>query len=371
MSDAVDYELMAEALRLARRGLYSAHPNPRVGCVIVRDGCIVGAGYHRRTGEVHAEIHALREAGDAARGASVYVTLEPCSHYGRTPPCSDAVIAAGVDRVVAAMRDPDPRVAGAGLARLREAGIQTECGVLEGEVRELNAGFVSRMTRGRPWVRVKLAMSLDGRTAMPSGESRWITSEAARRDVQFLRARSGAIMTGIGTLLRDDPSLNVRLAPPVLGLDSEVLQPLRVVLDTELQTPPTARLFSLPGRTLIFTAVDDAHRTAALEHAGAEVVRSPRTEGGLDLVAVLEDLGRREINEVQVEAGAILAGALLQAGLIDELTLYVAPHVMGNEARGLLHLPGMDRMQDRIELDIRDVRSIGPDLRITAHPVSA
>lgn len=371
MSDATDYALMAEALRLARRGLYSAHPNPRVGCVIAKEGRIVGAGYHRRTGENHAEINALQEAGEAARGATVYVTLEPCSHHGRTPPCSDALIAARVARVVIAMADPNPRVAGEGLARLREAGIETESGVLEAEASELNAGFVSRMRRGRPWVRVKLAMSLDGRTAMASGESKWITSEAARHDVQRLRARSDAVMTGIGTLLSDDPALNVRLAADALGLDTNPLQPLRVVLDTELQTPPRARLFSQDGRILIVTAAEDAHRRRTLERAGAEVQLCSRSEAGLDLGAVLEALGQREINEVQVEAGALLAGGLIRAGLADELMLYVAPHLMGNEARGLLNLPGLDRMEDRIALDILDVRSVGSDLRITARPVDA
>jgi diaminohydroxyphosphoribosylaminopyrimidine deaminase/5-amino-6-(5-phosphoribosylamino)uracil reductase len=369
MPNAADHALMAEALRLARLGLYTAHPNPRVGCVIAVDGKPLGSGWHRRTGEAHAEIHALEMAGKAARGADVFVTLEPCAHHGRTPPCTDALIEAGVARVVVAQGDPNPRVAGEGLSRLIAAGIEVETGLLEAEARELNLGFISRMERRRPWVRVKLAMSLDGRTAMASGESRWISSEAAREDVQRLRARSGAVMTGIGTLLSDDPSLNVRLQPEALGLDQAPAQPTRVVLDTRLRTPPSARMLSLDGRVLVFTAVDDRDRYGLLEQAGAELVALPTAERGLDLSEVLTELGRREINEVQVEAGAGLAGGLVQAGLADELVLYVAPHLMGDGGRGLLHLPGLDHMRDRIELDVRDVRVVGSDLRITARPI--
>ncbi len=367
--DKRDYDYMARALNLARRGLYTTHPNPRVGAVIVKDDEVVGEGYHQRAGEPHAEINALYAAGERAQGATVYITLEPCCHFGRTPPCTDALIKAGVKRVVVAMRDPNPQVAGQGLAQLEHAGIATEVGLLEAQARELNPGFVQRMTAGRPWVRVKLAMSLDGRTAMASGESQWITGEPARADVQRLRARSNAIMTGIGTVLSDDPSLNLRLEAGELGTQGEIVQPLRVVLDPQLQTPIDARLLTLPGPTLILTASEDAHHGEALAKAGAEVVQVPATTVGLDLHVVLAELAMREVNELQVEAGAILCGGLLQEGLIDELVIYMAGHLMGNEAHGLFYLPGLDRMHDRIALDIRDVRAVGRDWRITAWPV--
>lgn len=364
MATADDHRYMARALQLARRGLYTTDPNPRVGCVLVRDGEVVGEGWHRRAGEPHAEIHALRAAGERARGATVYVTLEPCAHHGRTPPCSEALVEAGVARVVAAMRDPNPQVAGKGLQRLEAAGIGTETGVLEAEAAALNPGFIRRMQRGRPWVRCKLAMSLDGRTAMRSGESRWITGDAARADVHRLRARSSAIVTGAGTVLADDPSLTARLPED----DGPVEQPLRVVLDTHLAMPPTARMLSLPGQTLVLTASDAGGPRAELEAAGAEVRVMPARDGQLDLEAVLDELGRREINEVLFETGAVLAGAVLRAGLIDELIVYMAPHLMGDEARGLFHLPGLSRMDQRIALEIRDIRSVGRDWRITAVP---
>ncbi len=358
---AEDHGFMARALRLARRGLYTTDPNPRVGCVIVRDGAVVGEGWHRRAGEPHAEIHALREAGEAARGATAYVTLEPCCHHGRTPPCSQALIEAGVARVVAAMEDPNPRVAGQGLRALRDAGIEAESGLLAEQAEALNPGFVQRMRHGRPWVRLKLAMSLDGRTAMASGESRWITGEAARADVHRLRARSSAVLTGIGTVLADDPSLNARLDQGI-----EVHQPLRVVLDAHLAMPPEARMLSLPGKTLVLTYSRDEAQREALEAAGAEVCVLPGVGDRLDLDAVLAELGRREVNELMVEAGAVLAGGFLQAGRVDELVFYLAPHLMGDGARGLFHLPGLERMEERIALDIRDIRAVGHDWRITA-----
>ncbi len=361
-----DHAWMAEALQLARRGLYSTDPNPRVGCVVVRDGEVVGRGWHARAGEAHAEIHALNEAGERAAGATVYVTLEPCSHHGRTPPCADALIAAGVSRVVVAMQDPNPLVAGQGLARLRDAGIEVETGVLEAQAEALNPGFVSRMRRGRPWVRCKLAMSLDGRTAMASGESKWITGEAARTDVQRLRARSSAIVTGIGTVLADDPSMNVRLAADQLYAVEPVRQPLRVVLDPSLQMPATARMLDLPGKTLVCTASSDTAAISALQQAGAEVVAVAPAGGGLDLAGVMALLAGRDINEVLLETGATLAGAMLQAGLVDELIVYLAPHLMGDSARALLNLPGLARMQDRLDLDILDVRMVGRDIRLTA-----
>jgi diaminohydroxyphosphoribosylaminopyrimidine deaminase/5-amino-6-(5-phosphoribosylamino)uracil reductase len=368
MNTETDIRHMARALQLARQGLYTTDPNPRVGCVMVRDGQVVGEGFHVRAGEPHAEILALRQAGDAARGATVYVTLEPCAHHGRTPPCADALIHAGVARVVAAMVDPNPRVAGQGLARLGAAGIETASGLLQAEARALNPGFISRMERDRPYVRVKLAMSLDGRTAMASGESRWITGEAARQDVQRLRARAGAILTGSGTVRADDPGLDVRLSAQDLGIEGPVRQPLRVVLDTHLACTPEAKLFSLGGPVLVLTAEQDPARHAGLQACGAEVAAVASAPGGLDLHAVLALLARREINELHVEAGPILCGSLMQAGLVDELVIYMAPHLMGNDARGLLNL-GLEQMDERVPLRIEDIRAVGQDWRITARPV--
>ncbi len=362
---------MARAIRLAVLGLYTAEPNPRVGCVLVRDGEVVGEGWHQRTGGPHAERLALAMAGERARGATAFVSLEPCCHHGKTPPCTDGLIAAGVTRVVAAMRDPNPLVAGAGLARLRAQGIEVEVGLLEEEARRLNPGFIKRMEQGLPYVRCKLAASLDGRTAMASGESQWITSEAARRDVQFLRARSAAILTGVGTLLADDPALNVRLTAaelPGVTPDCQVHQPVRVVVDSRLRTPPTARLLTLPGRTLIACLDPEPGRAAHLEAAGAQVLVTPPGPGGVDLAFLLRYLARQEMNEVLIEAGATLAGAALQAGLVDEWVLYLAPHLMGDAGRGLCHLPGLELMRDRLPLVIRDVRMVGPDLRVTALP---
>ncbi len=356
---AQDHEYMARALRLAEKGLYTTDPNPRVGCVIVRDGEIVGEGWHARAGGPHAEVVALEAAGERARGATVYVTLEPCAHHGRTPPCADALVAAGVGRVIAAMIDPNPDVAGGGLQRLREAGIDTAHGLLEAQARALNPGFVKRMESGRPWVRCKLAMSLDGRTAMASGESQWITGDAARRDVHRLRARSSAIVTGVGTVLADDPALTARLADVSLAR-----QPVRVVVDTHLSLPPGAKLLRQPGRTLVMTCSDDKDAAAALEASGAEVVRLPVCSDVVDMGAVLDILGEMEVNEVLLETGATLSGAVLQAGLIDELIVYVAPVLMGHEARPLFRLPGLDRMDDRITLELRDQRMVGRDMRL-------
>lgn len=363
MTDSDDYQYMARALQLAERGLYTTDPNPRVGCVLVRDGAIVGEGWHERAGEPHAEVHALREAGERARGATAYVTLEPCCHQGRTPPCSQALIVAGVARVVVAMQDPNPRVAGGGLAQLRAAGVATESGLLGAAAEALNPGFVSRMRRNRPYVRCKLAMSLDGRTAMASGESKWITGAAARADVQRLRARSSAILTGAGTVLADDPALTVRID----GQPAQLCrQPLRVVLDTHLSMPATARLLKEPGATLVLTASAAGGPRATLEQAGAEVRLLPASDGGVSLAAVMDELAAREINEVLLETGAVLAGGMLRDGLIDELIVYMAPVLLGDAARGLFHLPGLDRIGDRIGLEIADVRRVGDDWRITA-----
>ena len=360
--DSVDRQFMQQALRLAGKGLYSTDPNPRVGCVVVKEGAVVGEGWHQRAGEPHAEINALHQAGSSAREATVYVTLEPCCHYGKTPPCSKALVEAGVKRVVVAMTDPNSRVAGQGLTELRAAGIQVEYGVLQEQAERLNPGFISRMCRGRPWVRCKLAMSLDGRTAMAAGESKWITSKQARADVQELRARSSAIVTGIGTVMADDPSLNVRLPGPG-GIPR---QPLRVVLDRELRISPEARLLSLPGDVVIFCAETAQRRAGVISGLDAEVIPVPSGENGLDLMAVMQLLAQREINEVLLEAGATLSGAMLQAGLIDELVIYLAPHLMGDAARGLFHLPGLEKMEQRFELDIQEIRAVGKDWRISA-----
>ncbi|WP_324563436.1 bifunctional diaminohydroxyphosphoribosylaminopyrimidine deaminase/5-amino-6-(5-phosphoribosylamino)uracil reductase RibD [Plasticicumulans sp.] len=360
---ATDARHMARALALAARGLNTTSPNPRVGCVLVApDGEVIGEGWHERAGEPHAEVHALRAAGGRARGATAYVTLEPCSHHGRTPPCADALIEAGVARVVAAMADPNPQVAGRGLARLRAAGIAVECGLLEAEAQALNAGFVRRMTRARPWLRLKLAASLDARTALASGESQWITGEAARTDVQRLRARACAVLTGSGTVLADDPGLDVRLP-------GTQRQPLRVVLDTELRTPLAARLIGRPGRTLIVCGPQaGVAEAAALTAYGVDIERVPVRGGGLDLDAVLASLAARGCNEVHAECGARLAGALLAAGRVDELVVYLAPLLLGDAARGLARLPGLERMEQRLEFDWTDVRSVGRDLRLTLAP---
>lgn len=353
-----DARHMARALQLARRGLYTTDPNPRVGCVIAKDGAVVGEGFHERAGEAHAEIQALRAAGSAARGATVYLTLEPCCHHGRTPPCSQALIEAGIARLVAAMQDPNPKVAGRGFDELRGRGIAVAAGLMESEAAALNPGFIARMRRGRPLVRVKLGASLDGRTALASGESKWITGEAARADVQKWRARSSAILTGVGTVLADDPSLTVR--------DFDIgRQPLRVVVDSRLRLPPSAKMLKLPGKTLIACAANDAARADALRAAGGEVVVLPETDTGIDLGALLRLLAEREVNELLVEAGATLSGALLEAGLVDELVFYYAPCLLGDTARGMFALP-IGRMADRVDLEIQDVRAVGRDWRIVA-----
>ncbi len=355
--NVADHQWMALALQLAQRGLNTTSPNPRVGCVLVKAEKIIGEGWHVRAGEPHAEVHALRAAGASAHGATAYVTLEPCSHFGRTPPCADALIAAGVQRVVVAVPDPNPRIAGSGIAKLRAAGMSVECGLMEAAARELNIGFFSRMTRGIPWVRSKIAASLDGRTALANGASQWITGAAARSDVQRLRARSCAVLSGIGTILADDPQLNVR----------EIVverQPLRVVLDSQLRMPLDARILS--GGVLIYTASADAHKRMALQAAGAEVVVMAGADGQVDMSAMLGDLALRGMNEVLIEAGKTLNGALLRAGLVDELVLYLAPRFLGDAARGLAELGELTRLEQGIELKWQDVRQVGDDLRIVA-----
>lgn len=357
MFTATDHTYMALALQLAERGLYTTNPNPRVGCVIVKKNRIIGQGWTQPAGQNHAEIQALNACSEDPAGADVYVTLEPCSHFGRTPPCADALVRAGVRRVVAAMQDPNPQVSGQGLARLQAAGVITESGLMQPLAHELNIGFVSRMERSRPWVRLKAAASLDGRTALENGVSQWITSAPARADVQRWRARSCAILTGIGTVLHDDPQLNVR--------DFEIgQQPLRVVVDSHLRTPPSARI-AAPG-TLIVCASLDNSRAQALQNTGVEVIALPDAHGQVDLAGLLSELTARQINELHVEAGAKLNGALIQQGLVDELLLYIAPKLMGNAACGLFDLPSLTGMDQVIALDIRDMVKVGRDIRILA-----
>ncbi len=356
--NAADSQWMAQALHLAERGLWTTSPNPRVGCVLVRDGKLIAEGWHMRAGEPHAEVHALRAAGEAARGATAYVTLEPCSHHGRTPPCADALVAARVKRVVVATQDPNPLVAGQGLALLRAAGIEVGCGLMEAAARDLNIGFFSRMTRGMPWVRSKIAASLDGRTALANGTSKWITGDAARRDVQHWRARSCAVLTGIGTVLADDPRLNVRDIPTER-------QPLRVVLDSRLRMSPAANILR-EGATLIYTACTDAEKRQALIDGGAQVQVLATVDGKIDVPGMLRDLGSRGINEVLVEAGRTLNGTLLHAGLVDELVLYLAPSLLGSAARGLADLGELTQLQQGVALQWNDIRQVGGDLRIVA-----
>ncbi len=369
-----DARLMARALELARRGHYSTSPNPRVGCVIARDGEVIAENWHRRAGEAHAEAGALEQlhsSGGDARGATAYVTLEPCSHFGRTPPCCDSLIVAGVARVVVAMTDPNPLVSGRGIERLRAAGIKVDIGLMQAEAEALNPGFIRRMREGLPQVRIKLAMSLDGRTAMASGESQWITGPKARADVQRLRAASCAIVTGVDTLLHDDAALTVRpeqFAPERTG--EFWRQPLRVVLDSKLRTPVDGRLFAGGGPVLIVAANRDAEKQAALEEQGAEVLYLPDAQGRVDLAALLHELGERQCNEVLVEAGATLAGRFIAEDLAQQLTVYMAPTLMGSAARPLLQLP-LEAMAQQRRLQIEEMRAVGDDWRIDARLLPA
>ena len=352
-----DEEFMARALRLAGNGLYSARPNPRVGCVLTRQGAVVGEGWHEYAGQAHAEIAALQSAGEQARGATAYVTLEPCAHQGKTPPCADALIAAGVAKVVVAMQDPNPLVSGQGSARLEAAGIDVKVGVLQAQAEALNPGFISRMRRGRPFVRAKLGASLDGRTAMASRESKWITGAAARADVQKWRARSSAIIVGIDTVQADDPRLDVRDI-------TLARQPLRVVVDSRLRISPQAKILAGTGPVLVATANDDAARAERLRGSHVEVLYLPGEAGQVDLAALMRQLTAHEVNEVLVESGATLCGALLQAKLLDEIIMYLAPCLMGDQGRGMFSLPELQRMSDRIALEIQDMRAVGSDWRI-------
>ncbi|KAA0071297.1 bifunctional diaminohydroxyphosphoribosylaminopyrimidine deaminase/5-amino-6-(5-phosphoribosylamino)uracil reductase RibD [Rhodanobacter sp. T12-5] len=352
---------MAQALRLAERGLYTTQPNPRVGCVVARGEEVLGAGWHQRAGEPHAEVYALREAGERARGATAYVTLEPCAHQGRTPPCADALIAAGVKRVVIAAEDPFPQVDGRGIGKLRAVGIGVDTGLMREAARELNIGFFSRIERGRPFVRVKLAMSLDGRTALASGESKWITGEAARADAQRWRARSSAILSGSGTVLADDPRLTVRLSP-----GDEFTPPLRVILDRQLRTPAGSHVLDGSMPTLLLHGA--AASCADDRFARVERIVLAMQDDALDLHAVLALMADRGCNEVHVEAGPTLCGALFAAGLVDELLLYIAPLLLGDSARPLLHLPTLDDMARRWQLRVVDQRMLGQDIRLRLRP---
>ncbi len=357
---AIESAHMARALELAARGLYSTAPNPRVGCVLARDGQIVGEGFHVRPGEAHAEVNAIRAAGDAARGATAFVTLEPCNHFGRTPPCVDALIAAGVSRVVAAMRDPNP-IASGGAERLRAAGIEVAFGLMEAEALELNPGFISRVTRGRPWMRMKVAATLDGRTALANKQSRWITGEAARADGHRWRARADALLTGFGTVRDDDPQLNVR------GVETD-RQPMRILVDSRLETRPTARLFDREqaGPVLVACAIQSAERKAALEARGAEVLCLPDARGKVDLEQLTLELGRRGMSEIHIEAGTRLNGSLLQAGVVDELLVYIGASIIGDSGLGMFSLPELLSMQDKILIEFTACTRIGPDLRVLA-----
>jgi diaminohydroxyphosphoribosylaminopyrimidine deaminase/5-amino-6-(5-phosphoribosylamino)uracil reductase len=362
MFSSDDHAYMSQALQLAERGLYSTSPNPRVGCVIVREGLIAGSGWHVHTGQPHAEINALNVAGEVAQGATVYLTLEPCSHYGRTHPCAEALIRAKVAKVIIAMQDPNPLVAGKGASLLKQSGIDVLFGLMEEKAKDLNIGFISRMTNNRPWVRMKIAASLDGKTALNNGVSQWITGEAARHDGHRLRARSCAVLTGIGTVLEDDPQLSVRFI-------ETPRQPLRIIIDSRLEIPITARVLRGEGE-LIFTTNDNKERIAALKEAGARPIILPDEKGKIDLAGLIQILADFEINEVLVEAGNRLSGSFIRAGLVDELVIYLAPHLIGNRAMGMLQLPELTDLSEKYNLKIKDFRMVGEDIRIMSRFLS-
>jgi diaminohydroxyphosphoribosylaminopyrimidine deaminase/5-amino-6-(5-phosphoribosylamino)uracil reductase len=369
MFSASDYSYMQRALALAARGMYTTTPNPRVGCVLVSGGEVIGEGFTQPTGQDHAEIRALKDArarGHDPAGATAYVSLEPCSHFGRTPPCANALIEAQVARVVAAMEDPNPQVSGRGLAVLRDAGIEVRCGLLANEAHELNIGFVSRMTRGRPWVRMKVAASLDGRTGLPSGVSQWITGEAARADGHAWRARASAVLTGIGTVREDDPRMTVR------AVDTP-RQPQRVLIDSQLEVSPQAQILA-GAPTLIFCGnLDQRHsdRAQALRERGAEIVQLANAAGKVDLPAMLKVLGERQVNELHVEAGYKLNGSLLREGCVDELLVYLAPSLLGIDSMSMFNLSAPETLEGRVKLAFHNVERIGEDLRILARLVPA
>lgn len=359
-----DRDCMVQAIRAAVRGVTTTHPNPRVGCVIARDNNIISEGWHEFAGGPHAEVNALDEARDAAQEATAYVTLEPCSHQGRTGPCVDALINAGVARVVVAMVDPNPEVQGSGIRKLRDAGIEVDTGLLETEARRLNPGFIKRMQTGRPFVRLKIAASMDGRVAMASGESQWITGKVARADVHYWRSAASAVLTGVGTLLADDPSLNVRV-------EGSMRQPERIIVDSSLRTPANAKTLGLEGNVRIFTCADNTDAEKMLAAAGATISKLPANDAGkVDLELMLDQLGELEHNEIWVEAGPALSGALLALDLVDEIMLYQAPVFLGHEAKPLAEIPGLEKLDDRLRFAVSDVSQVGNDLRMTLVPAS-
>lgn len=366
-----DQVYMARAIQLAKKGLYTTSPNPYVGCVLVKDNQIISEGFTQAAGQAHAEVHALQNANISVENATAYVTLEPCSHTGKTPPCADALVNVGISRVVISMLDPNPQVSGRGVKKLLDAGIEVSVGLLEDQARELNPGFFKRMEHSLPFVRVKMAMSLDGKTAMASGESQWITGAEARNDVQRLRAQADAVLTGSGTVIDDNPSLNVRINPHDLDIENpeviDLKQPLRVVLDTQLKINDSAQILGLSGDTLIYTCSSETQKIEVLTQAGAEIKTLSTSK--VSLTEVLSDLASRQINEVHVEAGATLCGALLEEQYVDEIVIYMAPTILGGDARSLFNLPQLQLIKDKINLEIKDIRAVGKDWRITAIPI--
>ena len=363
MFTPLDQNYMRRALDLAERGLYTTTPNPRVGALVVKDNRILGEGWHQVAGEAHAEVAAIRAAkekagADAVKGSTIYVTLEPCSHQGRTPPCGDLLIAEGITRVVAAMEDPNPKVAGQGFARLRAAGVDVRVGLLEADARELNIGFISRMTRGLPWVRLKVAASLDGKTALANGQSQWITGAEARKDGHAYRARSCAILTGIGTVQEDNPQLNVR----------DVVtsrQPLKIIVDSNLQIPLDAKILQ-EGRVLIVCAAEHENSRKALVDKGFEVTCLPNQEGKVDLPALMKELAKRDLNEIHIESGFKLNGSMLREECVDEILIYFAASIIGHTGQGMFNLPELTDLEQRRKLRIHRVNQLGPDLRLIA-----
>lgn len=355
---AQDHGFMTLALRLAEKGLYTTDPNPRVGCVIADGARLVGQGWHERAGGAHAEVAALNDAAEPVRGMTAYVTLEPCAHHGRTPPCADALVEAGIARVVVPIEDPHERVDGGGLQKLREAGVSVEAGLMAPQAESLNAGFLKRMRTGHPWLRVKSAVSLDGRTGLSNGESKWITGDAARRDVQRWRARSSAILTGIGTVLADDPEMTARV-------NGVVNQPLRVIADSRWRTPLQSRILAEPGTALV---AGNGKPPQELESLGVECLQLPGDKNGVDLGALLDELGRREINEVQVEAGSVLCGALLEQGLVDEVLLYIAPVLLGDGGPGPFAFGPLESMANRTHFRVLETKHVGDDMRLRLQP---
>jgi len=352
-----DHRFMARALKLADKGVFTTHPNPRVGCVITKNGVVVGEGYHKFAGQAHAEIHALKQAGKYARGSTLYVNLEPCCHHGRTPPCTDAIIKSGVSRVVIAMEDPNPLVNRAGISVLKKAGIIVETGINHDRAMRLNRGFIKRIIEGKPWVTLKIAVSLDGKTALQSGDSQWITSEPARLDAHRLRAASSAILTGVGTVLRDDPEMTARV-PEVER------QPLRVILDSRLSTPANAKILNAKGAALIMTAPNMLSDAEIYPQKNVEVIGVPMKGSAIDINEVLLELGRREVNDLMLEAGSRLSGALLEQSMVDEVVVYMAPDLLGSDARGMFRIPGIEEMHDKHLLEFTDIRKVGRDIRL-------